>query len=266
MPRFPMKDRLRSRLTFSNAVSLIALFVALGGSAYASGLLPPNSVGRAQLQPNSVTSSKLAPSSVGRSELRAHAVTSGALAPESVGPSALTPALRELLSPGIETSAEAGPQGPTGSQGPAGPTGPAGPGAIRVRYFEHAAASPTGKSAIAIPGFQVDGQCQTAPTGTQLNLSASTAEAGTFIENINADGGPGNPISATASSSNLQADLPAGTTVLGGPAAATGEYARIFVQAIYVTPAATTDLTLVLLIDGTAGTCAIDGVGVPATS
>ena len=60
-----------SRLTFSNIISLIALFVALGGSAYAAGVLPANSVGRSQLQHNAVTSSKIAPNSVGRSGTQA---------------------------------------------------------------------------------------------------------------------------------------------------------------------------------------------------
>lgn len=49
---------LRSRLTFANVISCVALFIALGGLAVAAGL-PKNSVGSKQLKKNSVTSVKV---------------------------------------------------------------------------------------------------------------------------------------------------------------------------------------------------------------
>ena len=54
-----MLARFRPRLTFANVVSLVALFVALGGSAYAVSSLPKNSVGSRQLKKNSVTGRKV---------------------------------------------------------------------------------------------------------------------------------------------------------------------------------------------------------------
>jgi hypothetical protein len=51
---------LRPRLTFANVVSCLALFVALGGSAYAATQLPKNSVGTKQLKDGAVTQAKLA--------------------------------------------------------------------------------------------------------------------------------------------------------------------------------------------------------------
>jgi hypothetical protein len=42
--------KLRGRLTFANVVSVIALFVALGGTSYAVFKLPKNSVGAKQLR------------------------------------------------------------------------------------------------------------------------------------------------------------------------------------------------------------------------
>jgi hypothetical protein len=53
-----MPAAFRSRLTFANVVSLIALFVALGGGAYAL-TIPRNSVGARQLKKNAVISSKV---------------------------------------------------------------------------------------------------------------------------------------------------------------------------------------------------------------
>jgi hypothetical protein len=51
--------RLRSHLTFANVVSLVALFVALGGISYAAIRLPANSVGTKQLKKGAVTDKKI---------------------------------------------------------------------------------------------------------------------------------------------------------------------------------------------------------------
>ncbi|HTR74440.1 MAG TPA: hypothetical protein VMH33_04175 [Solirubrobacterales bacterium] len=51
--------RLRPKLTFANAVSVLALFVALGGGAYAATQLPKNSVGSKQIKKAAVTPAKL---------------------------------------------------------------------------------------------------------------------------------------------------------------------------------------------------------------
>jgi hypothetical protein len=66
----------RSRLTYSNLIATMALFIALGGVAVAATQLPRNSVGARQLKRGAVTSAKLAKKSV----------TNGKLAANSVGP------------------------------------------------------------------------------------------------------------------------------------------------------------------------------------
>jgi hypothetical protein len=53
-----MLAKFRSGVTFANVVSLIALFLALGGGAYAL-TIPRNSVGARQLKKNAVTGSKI---------------------------------------------------------------------------------------------------------------------------------------------------------------------------------------------------------------
>lgn len=51
--------RLQRRLSYSNIVATLALFVALGGASYAAVRLPENSVGTAQIRNGAVSRSKL---------------------------------------------------------------------------------------------------------------------------------------------------------------------------------------------------------------
>src|SRR5258705_2505353 len=51
--------RLRKQMTYANVMSSIAVFVVLGGGAYAATTLPKNSVGSPQIKANAVTSSKV---------------------------------------------------------------------------------------------------------------------------------------------------------------------------------------------------------------
>jgi hypothetical protein len=60
-------------MTFANVVSSIALFVALGGSAYA--LLPSNSVGTSQLKDGAVTNTKLAAGAVTGAKVATNSLT-----------------------------------------------------------------------------------------------------------------------------------------------------------------------------------------------
>jgi hypothetical protein len=80
-----MNSRFLPKLSYSNVIATVALFVALGGAAVAAGL-PRNSVGVNQLKRGAVTAAKL----------KKAAVTSGKLAPKSViagklGPNAVLP-------------------------------------------------------------------------------------------------------------------------------------------------------------------------------
>jgi hypothetical protein len=54
-----MRDRFHPRLTYANVTATLALFIALGGSAYAGTQLAHNSVGTLQLKNNAVTGAKV---------------------------------------------------------------------------------------------------------------------------------------------------------------------------------------------------------------
>ena len=85
-------------VSFPTVVSLLALFVALGGTGYAAVVLPSNSVGTSQLKKNAVTSGKVKDGSLKSVDFASGQVPAG----------------------------PAGAKGQTGATGPAGPTGPTG--------------------------------------------------------------------------------------------------------------------------------------------
>jgi hypothetical protein len=80
-----MISSLRKRLTYSNVIASMALFIALGGAAVAAGL-PKNSVGPKQLKRGAVTTKALARNAVTSGKIVAGAVGPGKLGPNAVGP------------------------------------------------------------------------------------------------------------------------------------------------------------------------------------
>lgn len=99
-----MLTRLRPHLTYANVMATIAVFIAMGGGAYAL-TIPKNSVGAKQLKGNSVRSSEIREGAVRSSEVRDASL------------------LAEDFKAG---QLPAGPQGPRGPQGRRGLAGLAG--------------------------------------------------------------------------------------------------------------------------------------------
>lgn len=69
----PRLARLRPR--YASVVATVALFVALGGGAYAATALPANSVGTRQLKKNAVVSAKLKNNAVNGAKVAADSLT-----------------------------------------------------------------------------------------------------------------------------------------------------------------------------------------------
>jgi hypothetical protein len=78
-----MIQRVRNKLTYSNLIASLALFIALGGVAVAAGL-PKNSVGPKQLKRGAVTAAKIRKGAVKSAKLARGAVVPGKIAPNSV--------------------------------------------------------------------------------------------------------------------------------------------------------------------------------------
>ncbi len=141
-----------------NLVAYIALFAALGGTSYAAIKLPRNSVGKAQIRRNAVTSAKVRDHS-----LLARDFKSGELPAAETGP--------------------AGPQGAIGPQGPAGQDGApgapgadgsqgsAGPGAIKLLRTTTGADGTTVTLA-TVNGFKITDTCAVNQQGGATNTVA----------------------------------------------------------------------------------------------
>ena len=70
-----MLGRLRSHVSFANTMSLIAVFVAMGGTGYAAIKIPRNSVGASQIKSNAVTVKKVAKNAVNGSKVKDGSLT-----------------------------------------------------------------------------------------------------------------------------------------------------------------------------------------------
>lgn len=107
------KSARRFRLpTPGTVLAVVALTVALGGTAYAAGLLPAGSVGTAQLKVGAVVSSKVKDGSLLARDFKPGQLPRGARGPAG----------------GQGAAGAQGLTGPTGATGPTGPAGAIGPG------------------------------------------------------------------------------------------------------------------------------------------
>ena len=70
-----MLRRLKGKLTYANVMASVAVFIALGGSAYAALRVPPNSVGSRQLKVASVTTGKVANGAITAAKVAEHSLS-----------------------------------------------------------------------------------------------------------------------------------------------------------------------------------------------
>jgi hypothetical protein len=158
-----MLARLRSCLSYANVMATIAVFVALGGGAYAAVALPPSSVGSRQLKNGSVT-----PKKVGRATIKLFKGQKGAPGPKG----------------------DQGAQGAQGPQGPQGILGPIGPSNV---YFTSSTAA---GAELTLPAgdYWIEGQCDfsnsngTQQPGLEILTSSQAGGIGSASATIPANG------------------------------------------------------------------------------
>ncbi len=181
-------------------VALVALFVALGGGAYAALALPKDSVGAAQLKKGAVTPTKLSPAAKAALSKPGPKGETGARGPE--GP-----------------KGEPGPKGETGTKGD---TGAAGPGAQILSWDETAAATPIRKTVGTVLGDTFSAECLIPGAGeAEVKLYISTSD-GSLRWDIGGESTDG----STNVGRGASLDVPAGILLtpmqLGGATATAG--------------------------------------------
>jgi hypothetical protein len=117
-----MKRLTRPRLTYANVIATLALFLALGGGAYAATSIPKNSVGWSQLKDGSVSARKVKPGSLLASDFKLGELPTGTVEPQEETGAAGAGGERGRQGPRGEAG-EDGARGPRGLQGPQGDPG-----------------------------------------------------------------------------------------------------------------------------------------------
>ena len=173
--------RIRQHMSFANVISVIALFVALGGASYAAVTLPKNSVGAKQIKKNGVGASEIK-----RSAVRTGEVKNGALRAEDFAAGQL-------------------PQGPKGDPGTNGAPGASGTADAFARVDLNAGRTLQVSPAGFPPQFKGLVQANVTPgegaaaTGTTcFDLPSRPAFAGVTLDNADTAVGDRNLVTSVA--------------------------------------------------------------------
>jgi len=182
---------LRSKLTYANVISTMALFLVLGGgAAFAAGRLAPNSVGAAQLKNAAVTGPKIKRASIETTKLTQLAINT---LKGQRGAKGATGAKGAKGSTGAR--GDTGPRGVTGATGPAGAPGSPGAAAtVLVTPTLTFKGTHPGFAAVERPEPPVTGVYCLAPTnGTDIAHPVASANwvnstgSGLFVEPLAGD-------------------------------------------------------------------------------
>ena len=227
-----MLARLRSRLTYANVMATIAVFIALGGSSYATLMLERGSIKRKHIAANAINSRKVADGKLLAKDFKAGQLPTGA-------------------------QGERGLQGPEGERGLQGVQGP---GAVKLRFS--AVRSFAEPELLATIGpWEVLGQCSDTfdVDGTNAALiMRGPGNAEVSLSNFAPDGAFENGRTRSVDF----VDPVAGSIVMGAyPTSGTRRTAAV-VEVQSATDGAV--LTANAFADDDAGTCEIVGTAIPA--
>ena len=241
------------RLSYANVMATLAVFLGLGGGAYAAVSLPARSVDTQHIKRQAVTRSKLADRAVDTHQLARRAVT------------------LKRLSRGVRARlnrvGRPGPQGPAGAPGPAGA---AGPSARRINFRADATASPSPTTVLDVEGFEIAAACVLDGGNVRLDLTLTSSEDAIAQDMFSVDQGtdPGNPNTQSfASTGNIQIPLDAGVGFATGPPPVTPpDYLRAIATVIVTSDSRTITLNVASIADAGAEECSVAGTAVSATT
>jgi hypothetical protein len=278
----------------SNAVGYLALFVALGGTAWAATALPAHSVGTKQLKDGAVTFPKIAITArsalaheiipTGGSSTSGAAGAAGAQGPAgpagpagprgSTGPTGPTGAAGTNGTNGSNgaagTNGTNGTNGSNGATGATGATGPAGLAATALRYSAApslALPAPTTTIASNVDGYTIKAQCVESNGPVFVASLVVNGPAGTY------DGfyTPESDDSGSSSNSALSGGLSANTdTSIVSASSTPGAFERVGAEFFIAPNTPGTNviaISLNMVANGDSGEagCTVDGIAVPAT-
>lgn len=242
--------RLGPRLSYANVMATLAVFLGLGGGAYAAVSLPARSVDTQHIKRQAVTRSKLADRAVDTHQLARRAVT------------------LKRLSRGVR--ARLNRVGRPGPQGPPGPTGAAGPSARRINFRADATASPSPTTVLDVEGFEIAAACVLDGGNVRLDLTLTSSEDAIAQDMFSVDQGtdPGDPNTQSfASTGNIQIPLVAGVGFATGPPPVTApDYLRAIATVIVTSASRTITLNVASIADAGAEQCSVAGTAVSATT
>jgi hypothetical protein len=204
-------DFLRRHLTYANVAATLALFLALGGAAYAATQLPKNSVGTKQLRNGAVTAAKINKKT--RRQLQGSRGPAGPQGPQG-------------------KTGRQGPKGAAGAKGAQGPTGKTGEDGTGPAYEVFGAMRPIEASATTVLSQTLSGGQYVLSVDVAVESSVPTAVTCVLSEGGGAEGvafvEPGKP--ASLSLSVLRSVGSSGTVsklICSAPGGATARYANV---------------------------------------
>ncbi|HXP36277.1 MAG TPA: hypothetical protein VN817_00795 [Solirubrobacteraceae bacterium] len=172
---------LKASLTYANVMATVAVFLALGGGAYAATQLPKNSVGTKQLKTGAVTPNKL--SAAAKRVLSGSTGTAGATG--DAGPKGIQGVAGAVGPSGIQglqgLQGDSGKQGAPGEAGEAGKQGDPGEGGEQGEKGEQGERGEQGEPGISNGYFFTSGPAFDEWDGGEQLLASLELPAGNFI-------------------------------------------------------------------------------------
>jgi hypothetical protein len=251
MPRFKTTVKRRGpRLSYANVMATLAVFLGLGGGAYAAVSLPARSVDTKHIKRHAVTRPKLAARAVDTHQLARRAVT------------------LKRLSRGVR--ARLNRVGRPGPQGPRGPAGAAGPSARRLNYRADATATPSRTTVLDVEGFAITAACVLDGGNVRLDLTLTSSEDAIVQDMFSVDQGtdPGDSNTQTGTSTgNVQIPLSAGVAFPAGiPPVSAPNYLRSIATVIVTSGSRTITLNVAAIADADPQQCSVAGTAVSAAT